>query len=159
MRIVWRLSAPGYADVLTGEGNRMFGARWNSPGRGVVYTSAHLSLAVLETYVHLPLARREMLPEFEAVRIGVPDDASRTQISRDEFDALMSAEDAVAACRAVGDGWLAVGADLILEAPSVIVPEESNIMLNAAHARMADVTVLAKRMFRFDARLSIRGPA
>jgi len=55
MGTIWRLTSPAFARILNGEGNRIFGARWNSPGRGVVYTCAHLSLCVLETYVNMPL--------------------------------------------------------------------------------------------------------
>ena len=156
MPVVWRLAAPAYAQVLTGAGNRIVGARWNSPGRGVVYTSAHLSLAILETYVHLSQAQRETLPEFEAVRISVPDNAGATHVSTAEFERLASAPDPESACRAVGDRWLATGAQLILSAPSVIVPEELNIMLNPAHPRMRDVAIVATRKFRFDTRLVVK---
>ena len=153
MPIVWRLTAPACADVLTGEGNRIVGARWNSPGRGVVYTAAHLSLAVLETYVHLAPAQRNTLPEFEAVRIRVPDDVAAARVSLDELEKLMSAPDPASACRAVGDAWLAAGAELMLTAPSVVVPEELNIMLNPAHPRMRNVAIVSTRRFRFDPRL------
>jgi len=156
MPVVWRLTAPAYADVLTGEGNRVVGARWNSPGRGVVYTSAHLSLAILETYVHLAPAQRETLAEFEAVRISVPDDAGATRVSTDAFNALLSTSDPESACRAVGDRWLAAAADLMLVAPSVVVPEEANIMLNPAHPRMRKVAIVSARRFHFDSRLARR---
>lgn len=154
--VVWRLTAPAFAEVLTGEGNRIVGARWNSPGRGVVYTSAHLSLAVLETYVHLAPQQRDRLPDFAAVRIGVPDDAGRTQVSAKEMQALMAATDQQSACLRIGDRWLGSGADLILSAPSAIVPEEQNIMLNPAHPRMREVRIVSTRRFRFDPRLARR---
>ena len=48
MATAWRLSPPAFARALDGEGNRVFGARWNSPGHGVVYASENLSLCVLE---------------------------------------------------------------------------------------------------------------
>ena len=156
MPVVWRLTAPAFADVLTGEGNRIVGARWNSPGRGVVYTSAHLSLAVLETYVHLAPQQRDTLPDFTAVRISVPDDAGRTQVSTKEIQTLMAAADPQSACRRIGDRWLALAADLILAAPSAIVPEEENIMLNPAHPRMREVRIVSTRRFRFDPRLARR---
>ena len=41
------------ATAFTGEGARLNGGRWNSPGNSVVYTSASLSLATLEVLVHL----------------------------------------------------------------------------------------------------------
>ena len=44
------------------------GGRWNGKGTAVVYTSATLSLALLETLVHLPSG---MLPAFSAVPADV----------------------------------------------------------------------------------------
>ena len=154
--LVWRLASPAYSDILTGEGNRIFGARWNSPGCGVVYTSANLSLAVLEAYVHIPPVQRDALPDFVAVCIQVPDDAGRTDISVDQLESLIASADPLAACRTVGDRWLSRGDDLILRAPSVVISEEHNVMLNPAHPRMRDVAVVSTRRFRFDPRLAAR---
>ena len=122
----------------------------------MVYASEHLSLCVLEVYVHLAPAQRNALPEFEAVRISVPDDAGTTHVSINELKELLSAPDPASACRFAGDRWLAAGADLMLTAPSVIVPEELSIMLNPAHPRMRDVAIVSTRRFRFDPRL-VRG--
>lgn len=132
----------------------MAGARWNSPGRGVVYCSANLALCVLETYVHIPPALRLALPDFEAVRLSVPEDAGMMQVSNAEFEHLTAVHDPQSAFRAIGDRWLAAGADLILAAPSVVVAEELNLMLNPAHPRMADVQIVYRRPFRFDTRLA-----
>jgi RES domain-containing protein len=152
--IVWRLSPPAFAHILNGEGNRIAGARWNSPGRGVVYTCAHLSLCVLEAYVHIPLEQRHSLPDFEAVRLSVPDDAGTTEVTAARLEHLLSAPDAELVCRALGDRWLAEGGDLVLVAPSVLVPEELNVMLNPTHPRMQGVTIVSARRFRFDLRLA-----
>jgi len=69
MAIVWRLTAPEYADRLDGKGNVERGARWNSPGRGVVYASFNLSLAVLE-------APRELVHN-QAFNVGRSDENYR----------------------------------------------------------------------------------
>jgi RES domain-containing protein len=152
--LVWRLTPPAYARVLDGRGNRETGARWNSPGRGVVYASFNLSLCVLETYVHIPPALRLSLPEFEAARIEIPDNAGVTEISPATLARAMATPDPAAACRAIGDQWLSRGDDLILAAPSTIVAEEMNVMINPAHPRMRDVRVTATRRFQFDPRLT-----
>jgi RES domain-containing protein len=156
MALVWRLASPAHADALDGEGNRIFGARWNSPGRGVVYTGVNLSLCVLETYVNFPAVRRADIPEFEAIRISVPDDAGTTRISLAELERLLSTPDPTNACRDTGDHWLNDGAHLLLVAPSVVVPEEENVMINPAHPRMKDVAIVHRRRFRFDPRLRVR---
>lgn len=36
----------------SGEGARLYGGRWNAPGMAALYTSVHLSLAILEKLAH-----------------------------------------------------------------------------------------------------------
>jgi RES domain-containing protein len=153
MATVWRLTPPAFARTLDGEGASLSGGRWNSRGVPMFYTSSHLSLSVLEVFVHLPPVLRDDMAAFEAVRLSIPDDAGTTHINVGELEAMLAAPDPLAACRAAGDGWIAVGRDLILAAPSVVVPEELNLMLNPAHPRMRDVAIVSIRRFRFDARL------
>src|SRR5260370_31602181 len=105
--MAWGLTPARFAHMLEGEGSREAGGRWNSPGGRAVYASSHLSLCVLEVYVHMPLELRAELSDFEAIRIDLPDDATRSEISIGQLAALMASADPLAACRAVGDDWLA----------------------------------------------------
>jgi RES domain-containing protein len=150
MPLVWRLTAPAFARKLDGEGNRRHGARWNSPGRGVVYTSVNLSLCVLEVLAHLPAELRSRIPPMAAVALDMPDVETET-ISREEMSRHES--DRAQWCRAKGDAWLRTGRTLALSAPSVIVPQERNIMLNPLHADMALIAIVSMEEFRFDGRL------
>ena len=153
MPTVWRLTPSAFAGALDGEGSSLVSGRWNSPGVAMVYTSSHLSLAVLEVFVHIPALLRDDLDLFEAVRVDIPDDAAITRIDLDQFEAMLTASDPLAACRAAGDRWITQGRDLVLAAPSVVVPEELNLMLNPAHPRMGEVAIASRRRFRFDMRL------
>ena len=153
MPTVWRLTPPAYAASLDGEGSRLTGGRWNSPGRLMVYTSSHLSLSVLEVFVHFSQDLRDDLPEMEAVRIHVPDNTGTSEIGSAQFEALIATSDPLAACRSIGDEWLARGAELVLKAPSVLIPEELNVMLNPTHPEMRRVQIERSRRFRFDPRL------
>jgi hypothetical protein len=38
--------------------------------------------------------------------------------------------------------------------PSIIVPQERNVMLNPAHRPMSDVRIVSTERFRFDPRLA-----
>jgi RES domain-containing protein len=54
----------------------------------------------------------------------------------------------------VGDAWLKDPAGpLVLEVPSVVVPEESNVLLNARHAEMKRVKATKLRLWHYDGRL------
>jgi hypothetical protein len=44
----------------------------------------------------------------------------------------------------------------MLQAPSVLVPEEFNFMLNPEHSRMRDVRIVSSRRFHFDPRLAAK---
>jgi len=154
MPIVWRLARSEFADELDGEGARLFGGRWNSRGRSALYTSSHLSLSVLEVYVHIPPELRDDLPVLRAVSISVPDDAGAASVSQEQLVALLASEDPMAACRVVGDAWLDRDAELVLRVPSILVPEETNLILNPAHPRMREVKIVSSRSFHFDPRFA-----
>lgn len=147
MGLAWRLVDPRYADDLEGTGNLMHGARWNSPGRGVVYCAENLSLCVLETLVHMPPVLRAKLPPRAALKLLFPDETAVTEIG--DLPARGRAE----FCRAQGDQWLDASVTLVLRAPSVIVPQDRNLMFNPRHPLMREVKVVASEMFDFDSRL------
>jgi len=153
--IVWRLVRPEFANALDGEGAALFGGRWNSRGRRAVYTASHLSLAVLEVYVSIPPALRDELPALEAVKIHVPEGAQGREIASSAFDAMMAQDDPVSTSRALGDAWIEARAALVLIVPSVLVPEETNLILNPDHPGMRDVAIVSTRVFRFDPRMVV----
>lgn len=66
-RDVFRSTTPHYAtetDLLTGEGSRRFGGRWNPPGLAAIYGSLTPETAMAETLAH---ARYYGLPEHAAM--------------------------------------------------------------------------------------------
>lgn len=138
---LWRLCRRPFAD-LSGEGARLHGGRWNSPGRPVVYLAAEPSLAVLEVRVHLDLPLDLMPPDYVLLTVEVPDTLAVEQLAQAPDDA-----------RAAGDGWLDQGRTALLSVPSVIVPEARNLLLNPRHADAGRVRVAAVRPFGFDPRL------
>jgi RES domain-containing protein len=156
--IVWRLAPRRHAGSLDGAGNRDNGARWNSGrGRGIVYASLNVATCVLETLVHFGPTLRAKLPNnLILVELQVPDDAGVLRIEADEIpaDADVSGADRRTWYQRTGDAWLERAEALVLIAPSLVVPKEWNAMLNPAHPRMADVTIVASEPFRLDPRLA-----
>jgi RES domain-containing protein len=57
------------------------------------------------------------------------------------------------ALASVGDGWVASGRSAILRVPSVIVPAESNFLMNPQHAGFRSLRVGRPAPFELDARL------
>jgi len=146
---VWRICREAQA-ALDGEGARIFGGRWNSEGVAIVYASATLSLAALEYLAHIDV--EDVAADLIALAIDVPDDAPAGTIEPTELpvDWRLTGHPA---CIATGDAWVSRGETLTLSVPSAIVPEESNVLINPAHAHASFVRVAASRRFGFDPRL------
>lgn len=136
----WRVCRAPYAD-LSGEGARLYGGRWNAPGRAMLYAAADAALAALEVRVHLDLA-----PEL------IPDDYVLVEIDLDGLSVERVAQ-APDDPRGFGDLWLAQRRSAILSVPSAIVAESRNLLLNPAHPDARAATIVSQRPFAFDRRL------
>ncbi|MBU3694058.1 MAG: RES domain-containing protein [Rhodocyclaceae bacterium] len=157
MMQVWRIAvdAPTFAaDDLSGAGAKLTGGRWNRVGSPVVYASASIALACLETMVHLgpagiPLRRH-------LIRIDIPDEIwSRRRAvaptdARTGWEALPAGE----ASRAFGEAWLAACETALLAVPSIVVPEECNVLVNPLHPDAKRLVPVRVRPWRYDTRLS-----
>lgn len=137
-------------EAFNGEGSRLYGGRWNSPGLRAVYTSGSRALALLETLVHLDTSAP--LPSFSFVSLEIAPDDIET-LAPDVAADLRR----VQLTRPVGDRWLRSNRRLALAVPSVIVPQEFNYILNPAHPRFITLRPSAPEDFIFDNRLYL-GP-
>jgi RES domain-containing protein len=153
---IWRIApdTPRYSAAdLSGAGAKATGGRWNSKGNAVLYCSSSIALANLETVVHLtagalPLNRY-------LVRIEIPDAvwAARQELTAqtapDGWDALPA--DSVSID--FGDAWLENLVSVVLCVPSIIVPEEQNILINPAHPDARAIKASKLRRWQYDSRL------
>ncbi|MCI0435937.1 MAG: RES family NAD+ phosphorylase [Gemmatimonadetes bacterium] len=151
---IWRVARKPFA-ALDGEGARQFGARWSSEGVAVVYAASHLSLSALEYLVHIDPG--DVPDDLVALSIDVPDDAAVIVVTPDDLPAGWRETPPRAACQRIGNDWVADGKALLLRLPSVLVPEESNVLVNPAHPRAREVRVARTRPFVYDTRLLKRG--
>jgi RES domain-containing protein len=148
-RFAFRLVRAPFAD-LTGEGARLAGGRWNSPGRPAVYAAENLSLSVLEALVHM---RPHRVPkDLVVLRISIPDAVPQRSWKAAALptDWMQVGADAP---RRKGDGWLEAAREAVLWVPSAIVREESNAILNPMHPDHARIRVVETTPFAFDPRL------
>lgn len=150
MATLWRLAREAYRE-LDGEGARLYGGRWNSTGRPVVYTSATLSLAALELLVHVD--REELPDDLVALGIKVPARAWDLGVRPGKLPDDWRQGPNRPECRRIGDEWLEAGAALLLRVPSAVVPQEENVLLNPRHPDVAEVRVISSEPFRLDRRL------
>jgi RES domain-containing protein len=149
MPTVYRLTKRRYP-VYDGSGAALEGARWNSPGRLLIYASEHYATAILEKLVH---AGRTLLPgAHHAAAIEIPDD-----LQLEDFDPRAAAgwdtEDSATA-RAYGDAWHASGRTAVLIVPSLPgQPIERNFIINPGHPDAARIRVMPAFDVVWDGRL------
>jgi RES domain-containing protein len=139
MLLGWRICRKPHAD-LSGEGARLVGGRWNSPGRPLLYTAATPELAALEVRVHLDLP-----PDL------IPDDYMLMSV---DLDGLSVEEVAALPDEPAnfGDLWLEEQRTPVLRAPSVIIPEAADLLVNPRHPA-GPGRIHSTRAFSFDSRL------
>jgi RES domain-containing protein len=137
MPTVYRLAKRRYP-IYDGSGAALEGARWNSPGRILVYTSEHYATAILEKLVH---AGRTLLPgAHHACAIDLPDDLAVEVFHPRSFPGWDADESAVA--RQYGDAWHASGRTAVLAVPSLPgQPIERNFIINPNHRDAARIRV------------------
>jgi RES domain-containing protein len=156
-RYVWRIATdtPDYgADDLSGKGAERTGGRWNRRGTPLIYTSTSVALACLETLVHLTGGMSLPLNRY-LVRISVSPAAWRKRVI---FDPTVhvgwDAEPPGLTSMDWGTQWAQSGASLLAEVPSVVVLEESNVLVSPAYKGAGRLNVRKLRHWRYDLRPS-----
>ena len=109
---------------------------------------------MLEVYVHIPPELRDDLPVLQAVRISIPDDAGTANVSPRAIRHIAEERRPDGRCR---ERWATRGSiempNWFSQVPSILIPEETNLILNPAHPRMREVEIVSTRAFHFDPRL------
>lgn len=151
MSRAWRIVKKRHAGTaFDGEGARLYGGRWNSPGVPAVYASESRALATLEVLVGLqtnsPLPGYVLIPvEFEeslvvAIELkGLPEDWRQNPPPP--------------STQQLGNDWMARRESAVLRVPSALVPKESNYVFNPSHPDFLAVNVGDPEPISMDPRL------
>ena len=150
MKLAYRIVREKFASAsFTGEGAALTGGRWNSRGFRMVYTSASASLAALETLVHLNPAMsftyQLFIIEFDESLLGTISPANHPPDWREQPP--------LPSTRQTGDARIKSARSAVLKVPSVIIPGESNCLLNPSHPDFPSIRIGKPQPFSFDARL------
>jgi RES domain-containing protein len=147
---VWRVVPAGHK-TFDGEGTRRFGSRWVPKGLLAIYTSATLSLAALELFVHTDpdLAPADLL----AISADIPDDLDVHEVKLSDLPGTWREIPAPTELQELGRSWIAAARAATLSVPSVVVPTERNYVLNPAHADFHRIHIGVVRDFTFDPRM------
>jgi RES domain-containing protein len=146
---LFRITRSEFRHDLSGEGAYQYGGRWNSPRNRMLYTSSRRSLAMLEILVHWQ--RPTPPPDYVVVVLFIPDalvsDSIPNIITDWRHNQQWSKE--------VGDQWLKEKESLLLKVPSVVVPAESNYLINPLHQDASFIKIVDVEPFSFDKRLFV----
>jgi RES domain-containing protein len=147
----WRIvKARHAATAFDGEGARLLGGRWNSPGLPVVYTAGSAPLAALEMLAHL--GKTSLLSAYSVIACAF-EKRIVLRLDRKRLPRDWRSYPARPELQLVGDAWLKDGTSAVLEVPSAIMPSESNYLLNPAHADFRSIRIDDPTPFEFDLRL------
>lgn len=152
---LYRITQAAYADDLSGNGSRLFGGRWNSKGYYALYTSGSRSLALLETLAHIP-AKLFRYKTYMLVTVSIPGPVPKEIIEQKDLPDNWDTLDVQNITQVLGDKFLLQEKKLMLQVPSVFMPEENNYVINPLHPAMKRVRIIHQREIKFNDRL-IRG--
>lgn len=119
-------------------------------GTRLAYTAEHLSLAIIEYFVHMD---REDLPKDLVVATAeIPDAVSRITISANQLPANWRESPAPPELAEIGDRFARDRPAAILIVPSSLVPTESNWLINPRHPNCSRIRVGSLTPFEYDPR-------
>lgn len=114
-----------------------------------MYLSSTLSLAAIETFVHLGDDAARL--EYVYFEVEIPASVLILLLARKPKG--WRNEPPTEASMRVGNRWLRDGRSALLEVPSAIIPSETNLILNPLHLDTSKLRVGAARAFQFDPRM------
>ncbi|MEP1095788.1 MAG: RES family NAD+ phosphorylase [Cyclobacteriaceae bacterium] len=146
--ILHRITSKVHSQDLSGTGAMLYGGRWNGKGVRMLYTSASLSLAALETVVNL--SGNRLGQRLFCVELDFPDELPISEIATlpKNWNVYPHTSDTVL----LGNNFIKRG-ELCLKVPSAIIPSEYNYLLNPAHDDFSKVRFLDARPLILDKRL------
>lgn len=147
---LWRITTAAHA-LFDGKGARRYGSRWTPKGLAVVYTSATLSLAALERFVHTD-------PDLEPMALVAVSVDADSAVSIQSLEAADLTVDwrtypALHSLARIGAEWVTEARTAILAVPSAVIPHERNYLLNPRHSDFGRLTIGRAEPFSFDLRM------
>ncbi|HEX7478056.1 MAG TPA: RES family NAD+ phosphorylase [Polyangiales bacterium] len=138
---VYRLSSKAHqATAFKGEGARLAGGRWNHKGKRVVYCSESRALAAMESFVNLDPSLAP--PELVFIAVDVPDTLI-TAVKIADLPANWRDYPAPDAVKDIGTDWIAKQTSAALVVPSVVMPDERNVVLNPEHTDFGRIKIVS----------------
>ncbi len=150
---LWRIAAETRAYPATdmsGSGAAQRPGRWNGDKEPIIYSSLTISMAVLETAAHIDDTGLPLNRYLIEINVPTPIWASREVVNPKKLPTTWVAIPAGRASVKFGSDWLLSLRSAILIVPSVIVPEESVVLINPRHADAPKIKAKNLRLFEYN---------
>jgi RES domain-containing protein len=148
---LYRVVRQKYLYDLSGNGSKLFGGRWNSPGIPALYTSASKSLAVLEALTNAPPAILQN--DFSILILEIAGKVLIDEFQEKDLPKNWKTYPAPVNLAKLGDKWLVAKKRLLLKVPSVVISSEYNFVINPLHKDMKKVKIIASERLELDTRV------
>ena len=146
----WRIVKEKHvATAFSGKGAADSGGRWNSRNVAVVYASISKSLAALECLVHL-------CPPFSFTYAAICvefDEALVETFPLTKAPKNWQIEPPPPSTQQIGNLWVREARSAVLALPSIIIPSESNFLINPNHPDFNKIFIGKPEPFVFNSRL------
>lgn len=154
MLSVWRITSKKFTKTaFSGEGARLYGGRWNTPGTPLIYTAESKSLAVLEILIHLESP--DLLRKFVLFEVTI-EDSLVTPLDPASLPKNWRQDPPPPDAQKLGDEWASSARSPVLQVPSAIVTGEFNYLLNPRHADFSKLKIGPPQSFLLDPRLAAK---
>jgi len=151
MPVAWRITKTKRAtNAFDGEGARLNGSRWSSPGTRIAFASESLSLAILEILVHLQNV--SPLATYAVFTVEFPEDLVR-DLDLSSLPRNWRSFPAPPQTQQIGDVWVKSNSGVLLRVPSVIVEHEHNFLINPVHHDFPKLIISGPLPLDVDARV------
>jgi RES domain-containing protein len=135
--------------IFDGQCASLFGGRWNSPGRRVIYASETYAGAMLEALVHANIGR---LPKTQSwIEILIPKGIRIEEVHPADIPGWDAPDQR--ASRRYGDRWYDERRTAVLVVPSIVARPERNIAINQEHPEFKRIRATAPKPVIWDQRL------
>lgn len=151
MTQVYRILRKPFAKKpLDGEGAYRFGGRWSSAGTRLAYTAEHLSLAMIEYFIHID--PDDPPNDLVVVTAEVPGNVSRVSVSPRQLPTKWRQSPPPPELAEIGDRFVREQGAAILIVPSALAPAERNWLINPRHAESSRIRLRSVEAFDYDSR-------
>jgi len=149
----FRICKKKHSKDISGQGAKLSGGRWNSKGTPIIYSASTVSLALLETLVHVDI--KHIPRNLVFVEYDIPDDVKIKSVSLRSLPANWKDYPTPTGIALIGDKFVWAAKELILKVPTAIAAtiDEYNVLINPIHPDLSRIRIVKVKALQPDSRL------